>query len=258
MLDDGARPWLRALCEKLNCGYIARPDNSHAKAGNINHALAKVAELPNPPQFISILDADFVPMPNFLSRAMTLFRDRPGRHRPDAPAFHQSRSDPDQSVGDARLAGRPAVLLRRRDAGQGRLVGGLLLRHLFDHPVPALARHRRVPDRFRNGRLSADAAHERSRLHDRLSQRAADAWPRARGPQGICHPAQPLVPWLHADRARAQRPVLEHQPADLHGPAVADRQLSQLGGGLSLQAAGADHPDPLPPVQYQVGPCRTA
>jgi len=75
MLDDGGRPWLRALCEKLNCGYIARPDNKHAKAGNINHALAKVAELPNPPQYISILDADFVPMPTFLSRAMTLFRD---------------------------------------------------------------------------------------------------------------------------------------------------------------------------------------
>ena len=48
MLDDGGRPWLCALCEKLNCGYIARPDNSHAKAGNINHALKKVAELPNP------------------------------------------------------------------------------------------------------------------------------------------------------------------------------------------------------------------
>ncbi len=74
MLDDGGRPWLRALCAKLDCGYIARPDNAHAKAGNINHALDRVAELPNPPEFISILDADFVPMPNFLSRAMTLFR----------------------------------------------------------------------------------------------------------------------------------------------------------------------------------------
>ena len=29
----------------------------------------------NPPRFISVLDADFVPTPNFLSRAMTLFRD---------------------------------------------------------------------------------------------------------------------------------------------------------------------------------------
>jgi cellulose synthase (UDP-forming) len=75
VLDDGSRPWLRTMCEKLNCGYIARPDNSHAKAGNINHALAKLGQLPNPPEFVSILDADFVPMPNFLSRALTLFRD---------------------------------------------------------------------------------------------------------------------------------------------------------------------------------------
>jgi cellulose synthase (UDP-forming) len=75
VLDDGRRPWLQAMCEKLGCGYIARPDNSHAKAGNLNYALEQLAGLPNPPQFVSILDADFVPMPNFLSRAMTLFRD---------------------------------------------------------------------------------------------------------------------------------------------------------------------------------------
>jgi cellulose synthase (UDP-forming) len=75
VLDDGSRPWLQAMCEKLNCGYITRPDNSHAKAGNINHALEKVAALPNPPEYVSILDADFVPMTNFLSRAMALFRD---------------------------------------------------------------------------------------------------------------------------------------------------------------------------------------
>ncbi len=75
MLDDGGRPWLRALCQKLKCGYIARPDNAHAKAGNINYALRKVAQLPKPPAYIAILDADFVPAPNFLSRAMTLFRD---------------------------------------------------------------------------------------------------------------------------------------------------------------------------------------
>jgi cellulose synthase (UDP-forming) len=75
MLDDGGRPWVRAMCEQLSCGYIARPDNAHAKAGNLNYALERIAQLPKPPQFVSILDADFVPMPNFLSRAMTLFRD---------------------------------------------------------------------------------------------------------------------------------------------------------------------------------------
>lgn len=75
VLDDGKRPWLEELCEKLGCGYITRPDNRHAKAGNINHALERLAELPERPQFISILDADFVPRPTFLRRAMSLFHD---------------------------------------------------------------------------------------------------------------------------------------------------------------------------------------
>ncbi len=75
VLDDGNRRWLQALCAELQCGYIARPNNHHAKAGNINYALDKLAELPTPPEYISILDADFVPMPGFLTRAMTLFRD---------------------------------------------------------------------------------------------------------------------------------------------------------------------------------------
>jgi cellulose synthase (UDP-forming) len=74
-LDDGRRPWLEALCERLGCGYMTRADNAHAKAGNINNGLRRVAELDTPPDYVSILDADFVPTPNFLTRAMTLFRD---------------------------------------------------------------------------------------------------------------------------------------------------------------------------------------
>jgi cellulose synthase (UDP-forming) len=74
-LDDGRRPWLKAMCERVGCGYITRATNEHAKAGNINNALAHVARLAAPPDYVSILDADFVPMPNFLTRAMTLFRE---------------------------------------------------------------------------------------------------------------------------------------------------------------------------------------
>jgi cellulose synthase (UDP-forming) len=75
VLDDGRRAWLSQMCQRVDCGYITRKDNSHAKAGNINNGLAHVARLAKPPDFVSILDADFVPMPNFLTRAMTLFRD---------------------------------------------------------------------------------------------------------------------------------------------------------------------------------------
>jgi cellulose synthase (UDP-forming) len=70
--DDGRRPWLAALCEKHGVGYLTRPDNTHAKAGNINAALKTLAALDEKPDFISILDADFIPLPDFLTRAVSL------------------------------------------------------------------------------------------------------------------------------------------------------------------------------------------
>ncbi|MGY3615437.1 glycosyltransferase [Bradyrhizobium sp. USDA 10063] len=76
VLDDGRRPWLRHLADELGCRYLTRPDNRHAKAGNINHALRHVASLRERPEFISILDADFVPMPDFLVRATSLMKDK--------------------------------------------------------------------------------------------------------------------------------------------------------------------------------------
>lgn len=73
--DDGRRPWLAELAEKYACGYITRPDNKHAKAGNINNALRHLASLDEKPDYVAILDADFVPAPEFLQRTLTLFHD---------------------------------------------------------------------------------------------------------------------------------------------------------------------------------------
>jgi cellulose synthase (UDP-forming) len=73
--DDGRREWLKALCEKFACGYLTRSDNHHAKAGNINHALSYLARMPDPPDFVAILDADFVALPQFIPRALSLFRE---------------------------------------------------------------------------------------------------------------------------------------------------------------------------------------
>lgn len=73
--DDGRRPWLDALCERYEIGYLTREDNAHAKAGNINAALKTLSQLDERPDFISILDADFVPLPDFLKRAVSLTLD---------------------------------------------------------------------------------------------------------------------------------------------------------------------------------------
>ncbi len=73
--DDGRRQWLQELCVENDCGYITRADNAHAKAGNINNALQHLAKLPQPPEFVAILDADFVPKPQFLTRTLALTQE---------------------------------------------------------------------------------------------------------------------------------------------------------------------------------------
>ena len=73
VLDDKRRPWLREMCERLGAHYHTRPDNQHAKAGNINACLATLRALPDPPDFIAVLDADFVPHVDFVRRTLALF-----------------------------------------------------------------------------------------------------------------------------------------------------------------------------------------
>ncbi|MCA9514070.1 MAG: UDP-forming cellulose synthase catalytic subunit, partial [Myxococcales bacterium] len=65
LLDDGRRPEFRAYCEKVGVSYVTRPDNKHAKAGNINHALKKTRG-----DFVAIFDCDHIPTRSFLQLAM--------------------------------------------------------------------------------------------------------------------------------------------------------------------------------------------
>ncbi|RYH00863.1 glycosyltransferase [Salipiger sp. IMCC34102] len=70
VLDDGARGWLKDYCARKGADYFAREGNAHAKAGNINAAIARTDG-----DYFMVLDADFVPHRNFLYRAMGLFED---------------------------------------------------------------------------------------------------------------------------------------------------------------------------------------
>ncbi|MFN0092341.1 MAG: glycosyltransferase family 2 protein [Acidimicrobiales bacterium] len=70
LLDDGRRPHIKALAERYGARYMIRPDNNHAKAGNINHALAKTDG-----ELVFILDADHVPMPDALDALVGYFDD---------------------------------------------------------------------------------------------------------------------------------------------------------------------------------------
>ncbi|MBY0337730.1 MAG: glycosyltransferase [Acetobacteraceae bacterium] len=75
ILDDKRRPWLRELAEIHGAGYLTRPDNSHGKAGNMNAALRRIMALPEAPDAIAVLDADFVAAPQFLRRGAALLHD---------------------------------------------------------------------------------------------------------------------------------------------------------------------------------------
>lgn len=70
VLDDGRRPEIEAMARELGCGYIARTDNRHAKAGNLNHALPRTDG-----ELIVIFDADHVPVRGFIEKTVGFFED---------------------------------------------------------------------------------------------------------------------------------------------------------------------------------------
>lgn len=70
LLDDQRRPEIRQLAQTLGCHYLARPTNDHAKAGNLNYALAHTDG-----DLVVVFDADFIPTTDFLTRTVGFFQD---------------------------------------------------------------------------------------------------------------------------------------------------------------------------------------
>ncbi|GAA1147370.1 glycosyltransferase family 2 protein [Nocardioides aquiterrae] len=75
ILDDGDRAELRAAAEAEGIGWITRSADwsgmpRHAKAGNLNNALLQTEG-----EFLLILDADQVPLPEILDRTLGYFTD---------------------------------------------------------------------------------------------------------------------------------------------------------------------------------------
>jgi cellulose synthase (UDP-forming) len=70
LLDDGRRSEMAELAKVAGAEYLTRPDNSHAKAGNINAALPRTDG-----ELVLMLDADHVPMPDALDAMVGYFDD---------------------------------------------------------------------------------------------------------------------------------------------------------------------------------------
>lgn len=102
ILDDGARPGIRALAEELGCGYIVRSEEwsgkpHHAKAGNINNALMQTFG-----EFILILDADQIPAPCILRNTLAYFDD-PRVAFVQTPQYYYNLPPGDPFASDAPL-----------------------------------------------------------------------------------------------------------------------------------------------------------
>lgn len=76
VLDDGARDSVRELAEELGAHYVCRVKGKHAKAGNVNNGLEQALKHGRRPEFILLLDADFIPKRQILKRVLGLF-DKP-------------------------------------------------------------------------------------------------------------------------------------------------------------------------------------
>ena len=70
LLDDGRRTEMEELAKAAGARYLTRPDNSHAKAGNINAALPRTDG-----ELVLMLDADHVPMPDTIDAMVGYFDD---------------------------------------------------------------------------------------------------------------------------------------------------------------------------------------
>ncbi len=68
VLDDGRREKFRQFAAQVGINYVVRPDNLHAKAGNINHALSVTSS-----EFIAIFDSDHMPARSFLQTSLGWF-----------------------------------------------------------------------------------------------------------------------------------------------------------------------------------------
>ncbi|MCW2755337.1 MAG: hypothetical protein JWQ32_2748 [Marmoricola sp.] len=79
VLDDGDRPWVAEICRTYGARYVCRPVHDHAKAGNLNHALALIADEAaagaEDIDLLAVLDCDHVPLEGFLTSTLGWFAD---------------------------------------------------------------------------------------------------------------------------------------------------------------------------------------
>ncbi len=108
VLDDGDRPWLAAMCAEYGARYVTRDEHQHAKAGNLNHALALMEAEEEAggerTDLIAVLDSDHVPLPAFLTSTLGYFVDeRLALLQAPQTFYNAGAFDDDGGVGEQSL-----------------------------------------------------------------------------------------------------------------------------------------------------------
>lgn len=85
---------LKALCDRVGATYLTRSRNTHAKAGNINAALAQTSG-----DLVVIFDTDHVPTEDFLARSVGYFLRDPKLFLVQTPHFFINPDPLERNLG---------------------------------------------------------------------------------------------------------------------------------------------------------------
>lgn len=85
LLDDGRRPLFEDFTKEAGVNYLTRPDNFHAKAGNLNHALSKSSG-----DLVVVFDCDHIPVKSFLVRTIGWLYKNPRMSLLQTPQYFYS------------------------------------------------------------------------------------------------------------------------------------------------------------------------
>lgn len=123
VLDDGDRPWVAEMCQAFGARYVSRPVREHAKAGNLNHALALMAAEEAAgaasTDLIAVLDCDHVPLPAFLTATLGWFEDGDIALVQGAQAFYNSGAFDDDPIAGEQGLFFNVLMPSRQHAGVG-------------------------------------------------------------------------------------------------------------------------------------------
>ena len=203
ILDDGRRKEFEQFAFEAGIGYMTRPDNKHAKAGNINTALKSInsplrRHLRLRPRAHAQLSAD--------DRGLVPARPQAG-HAADAAPLLFARSVRAQPGPVPHHSQRGRAVLRHCAGRQRLLERDLLLRLLRGAAPRGAGRDRRHRRRDRDRRRAHLAAHADERLEHRLHQHSPGGRPGHRAALGARRPAHPLGARHDPDPAHRQSAV---------------------------------------------------